>query len=99
MKVSSDYEALAHEIKVLKKVRSEAKNSSHTSFPEVIKYGMLNCINLHEKDVKANKKSSNVNDSSGAYGYYIMPKYEMSLSKYIGKNGNNIKPDTILKIV
>ena len=90
IKLSDDFESVANEIKVLKtisKVNQEELDEPNdkTGFPDIISYGMLTCVNLNPKDIRnkkkllEKKKGKKIVKNWCLFGYYIMPKYEMTL--------------------
>ena len=84
VKFSSDHESIAYEIKVLHKIKQLASKDSsitRTGFPTVEAMGMFSAINLHQENGEENKDQQPKQDE--VFGYYVMPKYTLSLQDFI----------------
>ena len=94
VKLSNDYIAVAYEIKVLNKIRNQAsilESSPDTSIglPSIHAYGILMATNLHEDDINSETDLSKRQDTSvNLIGYYIMPKYKVTLQQYLEDNSD-----------
>ena len=55
-------------------------------------------INLNPNDI-SESKTSDEDETTRFFAYYIMPKYERSLQDYIDENNDQIKPKYTLKIM
>lgn len=95
IKFAEDFESIAHEIKVLKKINKKQRNGG---FPPITSYGMFIGINLDPNDVSATKKPEQ-EENTRFFAYYIMPKYERSLQDYLDSNNDKIDVAITLKIM
>ena len=105
VKFSNDYIALAYEIKVLNKIAKQAKvpadaRGKRMGLPTVTAYGMLIGTNLHQDDINP---ETNICLSQGTtanlFGYYIMPKYRLTLEEFLEESDNQLDAVVVLKIM
>ena len=102
VKFSNDYIALAYEIKVLNKIAKQAPDArdKRIGLPTVTAYGMLIGTNLHQDDIKPETNISLAQgQTANLFGYYIMPKYRVTLEDFLTDNDNQLNPLVILKIM
>lgn len=95
MKFAEDFESIAHEIKVLKKINKKSKT---VGFPLISTYGMFIGANLDPKDVSETKIPEE-EENTRFFAYYVMPKYEKSLQDYLDANNDQIEASATLKIM
>ena len=81
MKVSEDFESVAHEIKVLKLVKNAVTDQDkYFPFPSLKSYGTFIASNLHESDIKeTNQDNMDQKQLASLFAFYVMPKMKESL--------------------
>ena len=81
MKISSDFKSLAHEVKILRKLNK--------SYPD--KAGIPKLLLVNHLEFTNNSKSCKIaseDDTETRVWFYIMPKYKMSLDKFLKEYQN-----------
>ena len=88
IKISSDYIDLAHEIKVLKKIAKHANGVkeliNNHGLPKISTYQVFVGVSPHKDNIKEETIINLTDDKvANLFGYYIMPKYKMTLDELI----------------
>ena len=105
IKISGSYKALAREIKVLKKIHKSANSKVHgdsqtTGLPYVKDFGLVIGKNLHTDEVTSETKILKDDGSSThVFGYYIMPKYNVTFENYLSQNKDSVDVLVIIKLI
>ena len=91
IKVCDDFESIAYEIKVLIKIerlfKKKFPDEQSSGFPTVVDYGIFSAKNVHPADVTEKKVEANEESDKNEhiFGYYIMPKYSISLQNFMNR--------------
>ena len=89
IKFSNNYQSLANEIKVLRKIKKKAlvlykeknkQSPEHFGVPQAQAYNIITVVNPNKNDIREEScfilEEGNI---ANMFGYYIMPKYKITL--------------------